>query len=1157
MILSLTGIVGHIFQNEYFYATPDYGSIALHTASLFFIQSTALFFTNPSPSAKYIISSKFIGSLLFRRAFPVVSLIVFMLGWLRLIGQDMGYYDTRYGLSIYILTNIIIFTIMLWISANNLNNIDQLRRKADQNLMESEIQYRSLFDISLTGIAIGDPSKTLVKANKALIEMFGYAGDEFYHKTIIDLFVNPEDYKRVTGELYKSGRVNNLESLFKRKDGSTFTGLINSTMFNKQMAQAVIVDITSLKETQNRLIRSEERYRSTLDNMLEGCQIIGFDWRYIYVNDAAVEHGQKTKDELLGHTMMEAYPGIDSTELFSLIKNCLEDRVPYRLKNEFVYPDKKIAWFNLIIDPVPEGAFIFSTDISEQVKAEDDLRKLNSELEQRIEIRTYDLKQSEERYRLAKEAAEKATRSKSEFLANMSHEIRTPLNAIIGMNYILNKTELSPKQQDYSNKIMISSQNLLGVINDILDFSKIEAGKLEIESIPFNLNSVIENVSSVISIKAQEKGIEFIIDLNRNVPDSLIGDPLRLGQVLLNLTGNAIKFTETGEVVINIECTTVKDGRALLKFSIRDTGIGITDEQRVSLFKSFGQADASTTRKHGGTGLGLSISKRLVEMMGGEIGVESTIGKGSTFSFILVFETGEKKAGFKNLLPEDLKGKRVLVVDDNESSRMVLESYLKNFHFNPSNSSSGEEAISELHKASSEGTHYELILMDWRMPGLDGISTARLIRNDTSLEAKPKIIMVTAFGREDVIKDAESAGLDGFLVKPVTPSLLFDTIMSIFKHDATAAKGPAQTGQDLPDGLDLIRGARILVAEDNEINQEVVQTLLDDRGFAVSIAADGSEAVRMVLNSVETAPYDAVLMDLQMPIMDGYETTVEIRKDSRFNDLPIIAMTADAMSSVYAKVMAAGMNHYLTKPIIPAELFAALVQWIKPVSNGRQNKNYFTEPASENTALDLPESLPGLNLASGVRRIGGNKEKYYSLLLKFSVNQLKTINELQAALDRDDIETAGRLAHTIKGVAGNIGADELMASALSLESAIKSDDREIWQIKLTETGIRMKEVLKSIVSIGGEDKADGPGENVRFSTSENDPIKPLLLMLKQSLENNDTKSSDYLIRMREQAGVLPLSGIYNQMQQNLDKYDFEGALNILKTLTDLIGISDE
>lgn len=638
-----------------------------------------------------------------------------------------------------------------------------------------------------------------------------------------------------------------------------------------------------------------------------------------------------------------------------------------------------------------------------------------------------------EQMRAARVLAENAVRMKSDFLANMSHEIRTPMNAIIGMSHLAMKTELTPRQRDYMKKIQWSSQHLLGIINDILDLSKIEAGKMTVESIDFELDHVLQNVVGLISEKAAAKDLELIVEIDKDVPHSLIGDPLRIGQVLINYANNAVKFTEQGDIAIRVAVERSSPSELVLSFSVSDTGIGLDEEQRSRLFQSFEQADSSTTRKYGGTGLGLAISRQLVSLMGGEVGVDSKLGIGSTFWFTVPLGHREEKQ--IQLIPApDLRGRRVLVVDDNDHAREVIGDMLSNMSFVVSLASSGLAGIAEIARAADAGEPYEIVFLDWQMPVLDGIATARKISESMPNNA-PHMVMITAYGRDEVMKAADDAKIDDVLIKPVTSSLLFDTAMRIL---GTTPTSQLYTAENATPGTDLsaVTGARILLVEDNELNQEVAVELLQQAGFMVDVADNGEVALSMLNRQDQN--YDMVLMDMQMPVMDGITATREIRKQAKWSALPVVAMTANAMASDRDRCIEAGMNDYLVKPIDPDQLWKTLRRWIKPLRE--TTASAVIQALPEQTAVVTIAPVAGLDVKAGLHHALGKEALYISFLRKFSDGQKDFPERLEEAMKQNDLVSAERLAHTFKGLCGQIGAGALRLMAESLEQRIREGE---------------------------------------------------------------------------------------------------------------------
>ena len=636
----------------------------------------------------------------------------------------------------------------------------------------------------------------------------------------------------------------------------------------------------------------------------------------------------------------------------------------------------------------------------------------------------------------AKQLAEEANRAKGDFLANMSHEIRTPMNAIIGMSYMMQKTALSARQAEYLGKIRNSSQHLLGVINDILDYSKIEAGKLSIEHIEFEVEKVLDNVTALIADKAAEKGLEFIVSVDPTVPPVLEGDPLRLGQMLLNYASNAIKFTAHGEVEIRLACKRLGTKEVELHASVRDTGIGLSSEQAAQLFQSFHQADSSTTRRFGGTGLGLAITRQLAHLMGGDVGLDSEPGKGSTFWFTTRHRVGSRLTP-PLVLRADLQGRRALVVDDNESARQILVQMLQAMGLQVDAASSGAAGLERVDEVLAREQPYDLVLVDWQMPAMNGVEFVLAMRARPAMAAA-SVVLVTGHGREEVLRSSERAGIYDVLIKPVNASLLFDCISRILGHGTGAGLASEHIQPRLVEDGDLarIRGARVLLVEDQALNQEVAMALLQEQGLRVDLAGDGAQA----LERLAQRDYDLVLMDLQMPVMDGLEATRRIRRMPGREGLPVIAMTANAMEQDRQACLQAGMNDHVSKPIDPPALYAALLRGLKD----------FVPPASEETAraptLPIPEAqpelpdLPGVDTREGLRRLAGNTTAYLRALARFVDEHGDDAKVLRATWGAQDAATLGRQVHTLKGLSGTLGLVSVQEACEALEAALASTD---------------------------------------------------------------------------------------------------------------------
>lgn len=777
-----------------------------------------------------------------------------------------------------------------------------------------------------------------------------------------------------------------------------------------------------------------------------------------------------------------------------------------------------------------------------------ELRELNESLHDQVLERT-------EKLERAVVEAQTANATKSSFLANMSHEIRTPMNAIIGMVGLSLNKKLSPKLREYLLTVRSSAESLLAIINDILDFSKIEAGKITLEQVDFQLHHLFDKLANLFSDQAVLKDIELVLGIDEGTPVALRGDPLRIEQVFINLLGNAIKFTDQGLIFVHASLESQSGDMVRILFSVRDTGVGIGQKQYESLFEPFTQADGSMTREYGGTGLGLSICRRLVNLHGGKIWVESKPGEGTTVFFTAEFGRQPAAGQIQYVMPASIRGLRCLVIDDNEIARCVAAKMIEGFHFEVDVVSSCGEARECI---GGEIGRYDLILVDWRMPEVDGIECVKGFRAMKGSEKVP-IIMMTAFGGNQEVLLAKEAGVDYFLTKPLKQSLLFDTIMEIFDYpEAMHASLNARDVRRELVSFEHLSGYRILVAEDNRINQNVAKELLESVGMIVEIATNGQETVDIL--EKRGKEFDAVLMDVQMPILDGYQATERIRANPFLAELPVIAVTAHAMQGDRERCMQTGMNDYVAKPITPELLFSVLTRWILPdhvETHYREKKGALQ--LSPGRAL-LSQSFAGIHIESGLARMAGNMGAYVRMLkdlLEFAREVLERMPQ-KVVNERDE---AIREVHTLKGTAANLSANRLQELCLTLERFLTQSrstggrrevlDQETMQIQLNEHLWQINESLTELSETVGElahlcEGSVEKGEEEALVGADCGESLEILGKLKMMVHECDPMSEEFWI---EQKKIFRGQGIdeeMKQMEHNLGNYDFEQSLKWLE-----------
>jgi PAS domain S-box-containing protein len=1009
------------------------------------------------------------------------------------------------------------------------------RKLAEVSLKESEVYNKMLFQRSSRPIVILDPKSGFSDCNPAAVSMYGVAcREDLLGKGPLD-FSPPLQYDgtpsseaaaSVLRQVAEAGMAR-FEWRHQRPDGALWDAEVQLIAFEfrgQRLLQFTLDDVTDkrrarleIESQQREMERLLAEQRMIFENAPNGI-LYTADGVILRANPRISDYLGYRAEELIGHSGVVIQHSEEQYAAFGALVGPVL-RAGKDVNVEWVFRRKDGGDFVAQVSargiPMPDHKWVtiwILEDIAERKAAE--------------------LAMAE-----ARRAAEEAAKAKSDFLANMSHEIRTPMNAIIGMAQLALQTELNAAQRNYVDKVHRSAVNLLGIINDILDFSKVEAGKMVLEHARFRLDEVMDQLASLIGIKTEDKGLELLFHLGLEIPGALIGDSLRLGQVLLNLSNNAVKFTERGEVVVGVERGATTAEGMELRFWVRDSGIGMTPDQMGQLFQPFSQADSSTTRKYGGTGLGLAISKVLVELMGGRIWVESEPGRGSTFHFTAQFGLPAEPALPWRAARDAWAGMRVLVVDDHEAAREITADIAQRLGLTVSVAQDGRAALDAVLEAEARGKPFHLLLIDWKMPVMDGVETLRQL-TARHLVQVPAAIMVTAYGREEALGEAQKKGvaLECVLTKPVMPAQLIEAIGQAAGKRATVERRAGPDAAERSRLVERLAGARVLLVEDNEINQELAVEWLRHAGIEAELANNGLEALDRL---VQHSRFDAVLMDCQMPVMDGYEATRRIRGELKLADLPVIAMTANAMAGDRERALAAGMNDYLAKPVDVDQLFRILASWIRP-RTGSNRLPLPPEPRSETPPLP---HLPGIDVAAGLTATMDNPSLYRSLLLRFASGQEQFAAAYRLAQANGDEASAELLAHTLKGLAATIGAKSVAVAAGELEKVTrKRADAVTLAARLQDLSEELQPVLEGLAQLRPEPAPPGAPEIVDELL-----VRQLRAQLEALLASGDATAAELLERETAIfAAAWPQA--YPEIATAVAGYDFESALERLRRI---------